>query len=231
MKTTYQVFFYKSSVCKSLELKTGLVLPLFKGKGAKADNKDNYRGITLFPTLCKTYEIIIPNRLQKFASQAGYFSQMQFGFQEGSGCTEASFTILETINHMLERGSKMFSCFFDVRKAFDRVWIDVLMYVNGKLWLAIKDLYTDVKARVLYSGALSGEFEIAQGTGQGRILALFMYINSLLKELSDHCFAISINKLRMPAPYFADDICLIALHQSLLEILMNKCHSYSKTWR
>ena len=106
--------------------------------------------------------------------------------------------------------------------------------VNGKLWLAIKDLYTDVKAQVLYSGALSRELDIAQGTGQERILAPFMYkvyINSLLKELSDRCFAISINTLRMPAPSFADDICLIALHQSLLKILMNKCHNYSKKWR
>ena len=154
--------------------------------------------------------MIILNRLEK--SQAGYFSEMQFGFQEGSGCIEESFTTLETINHMLERGSKMFSCFLDVRKAFDTVWIDGSMYklfsdlgVNGKLWLAIKALYTDVKARVLYSVALSKEFEIAQGTGQGRILAPFMckvYINSLLKELSDHCFAISINTLRMPAPSF-----------------------------
>ena len=166
---------------------------------------------------------------------------MQFGFQEGSGCIEASFTILENINHMLERGSKMFSCFVDVWKAFNTVWIHGLMYrlfsdlgVNGKLSLAIKDLYTDVKAWVLYSGALSREFEIAQGTGQGRILAPFMYkvyINSLLKELSDHCFAISINTLQITAPSFADDICLIALHQSLLKILMNKCHNYCKTWR
>ena len=171
--------------------------------------------------LCKIYEMII-------------------GFKEGSGCIEAFFMILETINHMLERGSKMFSCFPDVRKAFDKVRIDGLMYklfsdlgVNGKLWLAIKDLYTDVKARVLYSGTLSREFEIAQGTGQGRILTLFMYkvyINSLPKELSHNCFAISINTLRMPAPSFADDIFLIALHQSLLKILMNKCHNYSKTW-
>ena len=91
---------------------------------------------------------------------------------------------------MLERGSKMFSCFFDIRKAFDTVWIDGLMNklfsdlgVNGKLWLAIKNLYTDVKAQILYSGTLSREFNIAQGTGQGRILAPFMYkvyINSLL---------------------------------------------------
>ena len=53
---------------------------------------------------------------------------MQFGFKEGLGCTEASFTILETINHMLERGSKVFSCFLDVRKAFDTVWIEGLLY-------------------------------------------------------------------------------------------------------
>ena len=37
----YQVFFDKSSVCKTL--KTGLVLPISKGKGAKANNKDSYR--------------------------------------------------------------------------------------------------------------------------------------------------------------------------------------------
>ena len=47
--------------------------------------------------------------------------------------------------------------------------------IYGKLWSAIKDLYTDVKARVLYSGELSREFEIAQGTRQGRISAPFMY--------------------------------------------------------
>ena len=58
-----------------------------------------------------------------------------------------------------------------------------------------------------------------------------VHINSLLKELSDHCFAISINTLRMPPPCFADDICLTAVQQSLLKLLINKCHNYSKTWK
>ena len=79
---------------------------------------------------------------------------------------------------------------------------------------------------------LAREFEISQGTGQRRILAPFMYkvyiLNSLLKELSDHSFTIFINTLRMPAPSFADDICL---HQSLLKILVHNCHNYSKPWR
>ena len=68
--------------------------------------------------------MILLNRLDNFAAHEGFFSEMQFGLQEGVGCTEASFTILETINHMLERGSKVFSCFLDVRKAFDTIWID-----------------------------------------------------------------------------------------------------------
>ena len=62
----YQQFFENFSVSKFL--KTGIILPLFKSKGAKANNKDNYRGITLFPTLCKIYEMILLNRLEKFAA-------------------------------------------------------------------------------------------------------------------------------------------------------------------
>ena len=94
---------------------------MFEGKGVKANNKDNCRGITLFPTLCKIYEMVLLNRLEMYAECRGFFSKMQFGFQEGVSCIEASFIILETINHMLERGSKIFSCFLDVCKAFDTV--------------------------------------------------------------------------------------------------------------
>ena len=94
-------------------LKMGVIPPLFKGKGAKASNKDNYRGITMFPTLCKIYEMILLSRLEVFAKQKGFFFEMQFGFQEGIGCIEAYFTILETINHTLSlNGDVKFSVAF-----------------------------------------------------------------------------------------------------------------------
>ena len=136
-------------------------------------------------------------------------------------------------------GSKVLSCFLDVRKAFDTAWIDGLLFklfselgINGRVWLVIKDLYTNVKAKVLYAGALSREIDILQATGQGRILALFMYkvyINSLLKVLTDHCYAVSINRLSLPSPSFVDDISLLALYPSFLETFMNICHTYGKT--
>ena len=39
----YQNFYANGSVRESL--KTGVILPLFKGKGAKANNKDNYNAV------------------------------------------------------------------------------------------------------------------------------------------------------------------------------------------
>ena len=104
-------------------------------------------GVLLSSLLCKIYEMVLLNRLEKFAEQQGLFSNMQLGFKEGVGCTEASFTILESINHMIEQGSKAFGCFLDVRKAFYTVWIDGLLFklfsefgIKGRMWLVIRNL-------------------------------------------------------------------------------------------
>ena len=139
-----------------------------------------------------------------------------------------TFTILETINHMLERGSKVFGCFLDVRKAFGTVYTHCQLYklffefgIRGRMWLAIKSLYTGVKPQVLKSGSLSRKFDVSQGTGQGRILAPSMYkvyINSLLVELTQHSFAISINMLSIPSPSFADDISLLPTYPLFLTL-------------
>ena len=72
--------------------------------------------------------MVLLNRLEKYARRRGFFPKMQFGFQEGVGCIEVSFIILETINHIFERESKIFSCFLNVCKAFDTVWTDGLLY-------------------------------------------------------------------------------------------------------
>ena len=39
-------------------LKTCMMLPLFKDKGQKAYDKDNYRGIAVFPVITKIFEMI-----------------------------------------------------------------------------------------------------------------------------------------------------------------------------
>ena len=102
------------------------------------------------------------------------------------------------------------------------------------MWLAIRDLCTGVRAQVLYSGSLSKTFDISQGTGQGRILAPFMYkvyINGLLRTLTQYSCALSINSLRLTSPSCADDISLLALHPTFLRTFMNIYYEYSVEWR
>ena len=86
----------------------------------------------------------------------------------------------------------------------------------------------------MYSSTLSRRFDIPQGTSQERILAPFMYkvcINSLLNELTSHCYAISINRLSLPSPSFADDIALLALYPTFLTFLMRMRCKYGTKWR
>ena len=58
-----------------------------------------------------------------------------------------------------------------------------------------------------------------------------VYINGLLNELSNNCYAIFVNGLSLSSPSFADDISLITLHPSFLQSFMSECFRYSLQWR
>ena len=93
-----------------------MMLPLFKGKGLKAYDKDNYRGIAMFPVITKIFEMILLKRLEDFARSKSYFWPFQFGFKKSVGCLEAPFVISKSVKHKLERSNKVFSCFLDVKR-------------------------------------------------------------------------------------------------------------------
>ena len=123
--------------------------------------------------------------------------------------------------------------FFDVRKAFDTIWINGLLYklyheldINSKQWLIIKELYTSVHACVTYNGFLSRDFVISQGSRQG--LAPFMYkvyINKLLKDLCTPGIGILLLNYNLSAPTFADGMTLSALYPSCLNVLISVAYT------
>ena len=58
-----------------------------------------------------------------------------------------------------------------------------------------------------------------------------VYVNGLLTVLSNHCYAILINGLRVPFPSFADDTSLLTLHPSFLKTFMSICNRYGIEYR
>ena len=97
---------------------TGNIFSLFKGGKKNRFNKENYRGITLLNVVGKIFERLILNRwIPKFETM-GIPNNYQFAYQADKSCTLASFVLQETINHNVERGSKVYCCFLDSSKAF-----------------------------------------------------------------------------------------------------------------
>ena len=98
----------------------------------------------------------------------------------------------------------------------------------------IKALYTDVESFVYFDGVSTRAFSPYQGSGQGRILAPFMYkvyINRLTETVSNSKYSLVIDNFGIGNPTFADDMTL-SLFPSFLQLFMQELVTqYSKIWR
>ena len=138
---------------------------------------------------------------------------------------------------MIERGGKAFACFLDVRKAFDTVWIDGLLYeleyelgIDPKMYLIIKQLFSGLKGQVIYNGHISSSFSTSQGSGQDPFLYK-VYINQLLMKSCQLDICITLFNHSLSAPSFADDMTLLACFPSCLNIMIQLAYKYSCSWR
>jgi hypothetical protein len=163
-----------------------------------------------------------------------------FGFLPRMNAGMTSFVVMKSVRYAKERNNKLYAAFLDAEKAFDRVWIDGLLWkldqigVRGKYWNVVSSLYTDMNSCVLYNGHMSDTFPILQGTRQGGVLSpwlFLLFINELLSDLSKTKAGLHMGGLDCCAPTQADDITLLALSKVGLDVLLSCCHDYARKWR
>ena len=76
-------------------------------------------------------------------------------------------------------------------------------------------------------------FLYIRGLGRDPFWHLFMYkvyINRLIETVCNSKCALVIDKLRTGSPTFDDDMTLLSLFPSCLQLLMQKVTQYSKIW-
>ena len=80
----------------------------------------NYRPIALLSSVGKVCERVIFNKLYRFVSP--FLTNQQSGFRKKDGTTLQLARLVEQWSGALDKGQYVGTVFFDLRKAFGRVW-------------------------------------------------------------------------------------------------------------
>ena len=84
--------------------------------------KNNYRPVSLLPSLSKICEKIVFARLYDFLLHIGFLYKYQSGFRPGGSTINQLIYIIHQIYFVFESGKEVRVVFLDISKAFDRVW-------------------------------------------------------------------------------------------------------------
>lgn len=167
--------------------KKAVVIPVAK-PGKDGTKTDSYRPISLLSGLSKLTEKIILRRLDKIEQKEKIIPNCQFGFRSGHSTTHQVVRIITDIKTNLNQNQNTVLMLLDMQKAFDKVWIDGLIYkllkvqIPPHLCKLILSYLTQREFRVRLNGAMSGSKIIAAGVPQGSVLGpklYTMYISDL----------------------------------------------------
>ena len=192
-------------------------------KNGPANNKTNFRPISVLPSVSKIFERIMDKQIVSYITP--FLFSLLCGFQKGYSAQHALVMLLEKVKISLDEGGKAGAVLMDLSNAFYCIRHDLLIaklqaygFSHEALTL-INDYLTNRQQRVKVNGSFSSWKDLTRGVPQGSVLdpLLFnIYINDLLLFIqnADIC-------------NYADDTTIYACDKSLDTIthkLENDCN-------
>ncbi len=215
------------------ELLKSTIISLPKDNTASLSSSDNYRGISLFNSICKLFDYIIIDMCGDVLST----SDMQFGFKKQHSTTMCSVILKEVVSHYIEGNSNVYCCLLDASKAFDKIHYGKLFrvlldkHISPLVLRLLMNCYVRQCARVSWDNVMSEYFILSNGVKQGGVLSpkLFtVYIDSLLDELKQSGYGCYLNDVFVGALSYADDITLLCPSLRGLNKMLDICSHFAE---
>ena len=139
----------------------------------------------------------------------------QTAYRRNVGCPDSIFASQEVNHKFVNEGDSVYTCYYDLEKAFDTVEFCVLLEqlahvgIRGKCWRLIKNWHEDLHAQVKVGNLLSCHLPIGRGIRQGSVMSPSLFnlvMDPLLTDLKSKDLGLSIHGLFLGAFAHADDI-------------------------
>ena len=217
------------------QFRLGTITPIIKDKNGNHGDVNNYRGITISPTISKIFERGLKMLFSDLLSSSPY----QFGFKSGSSTSHALFCLSQTIDYYIDHGSHVYCSFLDASKAFDRLihsglFLKLIQRNAPKIFLDILiSWYDNLQCRVKWDGFLGEWFHVTAGVRQGGILSpnfYNIYVDELIGILQRSGVGCYVGKVFAAAIFYADDMCILSPSLGGLQKMLDICSSYCADW-
>lgn len=237
---TYLVQLFNSIIKREYipwSFKLGVKIPIPKGRKTGVYTFDDYRGISA--SFNKIMERLVLLRIQEKPKCT--LHNLQGAYRSEQDALTTAFITDETIKHCCEEKDKVYVCYIDITKAFDKLWINGMLYklfqsvgISGKCLRIIKLWYTGMREMVCIDGNYSKCYNILQGTRQGGVLSPWLFtvfVNDLISILQRTGLGIVIHDMYYGSPMFADDLTMLSRLKFGLDQMLKSLHDYSLLWR
>ena len=117
----------------------------------------------------------------EFFTENELISQNQLGFKPEDSCISQLLCITHDIYQSLDDGLETTAVFFDISKAFDKVWHEGLLFklklngISGNLLNVITDFLYQRKQRVVLNGQDSSQTNVQAGVHRDLFLAHYSF--------------------------------------------------------
>ena len=148
----------------------------------------------------KIVERVLEKRIRGLVT----IDDMHFGFMPGKGTTHALFILRRMQEKFRETKQKLYMCFVDLKKAFDRVPRKVMEGLAEVLVQAVMSLYEGSKTKVRVGSGTSQKFWVGVDVHQGSVLSPLIFA-IVVNVLTEHAREGLLNEV-----LYADDLVLMS---------------------